>query len=168
MSLPGQVGHGQPADASRAPARVSWLVLAVAEEALSSGEPSMPTAMSCKERVKRSCPLLLKGPEKWGTPRSCVRGQLRASQRLSRRAAKAEGPKADKRGGSRRDALRGSRVVAVKKAAAWEGKESNAKIPERNPLSTSGALTHLPRVTLVLRGRPCGPTEPACSLSAPH
>ena len=41
----------------------------------------------------------------------------------------------DKWHGSRWDALRGSSVVAVKKAAMWEGKESNAKIPERNPLS---------------------------------
>ncbi|XP_040977697.1 uncharacterized protein LOC121233092 [Aquila chrysaetos chrysaetos] len=51
LSLP-----GQPADASRAPARVSWLVLAGAEELLSSGESSMPTAMSCKESCAKVLP----------------------------------------------------------------------------------------------------------------
>ena len=78
---------------------------------------------------------LLKGPELWATPRSCGRGQLRASQRLSGRAAKAEGPQVEKRDGSRWDAFRWSSVAALKKAALWQGRESNAKVPERNPLS---------------------------------
>ena len=43
--------------------------------------PPGPAPRPAKRGVKRSCPFLLKGPEPRGTPRSCGRGQLRASDR---------------------------------------------------------------------------------------
>ena len=130
LSLPGQSRHGQPEDISRAPLQVSWLGLAGAEELLSSAESSVPTATSCKGSREK---VFLKGPAQRGTLRSPVRGRLRASQRLSWRAAKAAGPKVDKWDGPCWDA--GSSVVAVKPAAVREGKESKAWSPESNPPS---------------------------------
>ena len=136
LSLPGQMGPSQPADASRAPAQVGWLVLALAEEPLSPGESSMPAATSCKESWDRVLPFPPQGSRAAGSPRRCLRGQLRAFQSLSWRAAEAEGPKAHQWDGSRGGALRGSSVATVNSGAACQGKESDAKMPERSPLPT--------------------------------
>ena len=74
LSLPGQVGHGQPAEASRAPAAVSWLVLAVAEELLCSGESSVPTATSCKESCEKVLPFPPDKTRTVGNPRKLWEG----------------------------------------------------------------------------------------------
>ena len=77
LSLPGQLEHGQPADTSRAPAQVLWLVLAVAEELLSSGESSMPTAKSCKESCEKVLPFAPERTRTVGKPQKLWEGRAK-------------------------------------------------------------------------------------------
>lgn len=119
---------------------------------------STPSARE-KRAVESSCPFLLKGPESLGNPQKFWQGTFHW------RAAKAKGPKAHKQDGTRWDGFRGSSIVAVKNAAVWEGKGEMLRSWKEISCS-SGAPDHLPRVTLVLPGKPCGPTEDTWLLAA--
>ena len=77
LSLPGQMGHGRPADPSHVPAQLSWLVLAVAEELLSSGESSMPTATSCKESGEKGLPFPPERTRRVAKPQKLCEGTAR-------------------------------------------------------------------------------------------
>ena len=74
LSLPGQLEHGQPADTSRAPAQVSWLLLAVAEEPLASGASSVPTTTSCKDSCEKVLPFPPERTRTVGKPQKLSQG----------------------------------------------------------------------------------------------
>ena len=135
LSCPGQMHLSQPENASHAPAQVSQLVLAGTEEPLFSGESSVPTATSCKESCEKVLPFPPERTTTMGNPQKLWEGTAKGLPKALREGCKGTRAKSGEMDGSRWDALRGSSGATVRKAGVWQGKESNVKIPERNPPS---------------------------------